>query len=258
MGSNNSKSGGMTTSGQGKQTTGEEIRCIDLSPQLPDKKDRERRAFAIVLKNVLCPSERKYIIESSESRGFSIQLEQDMVTRNGARSMFDDEEFAKSIFERIRIFLPETWNTKQCSRAPVNVDLCRQQHGLKLTLDGLNERFRCLKYSKGQCFRQHYDGYFVRPDSDTPFLHRSRGILTVQIYTNTTDYVGGSTRFIHPNCKHNKCRSLFCKLCLDPPTSSGDILIFQHDLLHQGSEIVKGGPKYACRTEVMYRAAKSR
>mmetsp|Transcript_7839 Transcript_7839/g.9521 ORF Transcript_7839/g.9521 Transcript_7839/m.9521 type:complete len:264 (-) Transcript_7839:90-881(-) len=255
MGGNSSNRRGMATRDQEKETTGREIRCIDLSPQLPDKKDRERKAFAIVLKNVLTASERKYIIDSSESRGFSTQLEQDRVTRNGVRSIFDDEEFAKSIFERIRKFLPQTWDTKRCSRAPINVELCKQQHGIKLTLNGLNERFRCLKYTKGQYFRQHYDGYFVRPERDTPFFHRPRGILTVQIYTNTTDYVGGSTRFIHPNCKNNKCRSLVCNLCLDPPTSSGDILVFQHDILHQGSEIIRGGPKYACRTEVMYRAA---
>merc|ERR1712228_951600 len=94
-----------------------------------------------------------------------------------------------------------------------------------------------------------------RPDAELAPLDQSRGVLTVQIYTNTEDYAGGSTRFIHPDCKHDQCRSFNCELCLDPPTVTSDALVFQHDILHQGSELEAGGPKYACRTEVMYVSA---
>ena len=64
----------------------------------------------------------------------------------------------------------------------------------------------------------------------------------MQLYLNE-GYQGGETNFIH---RFEPGKKVPCK----PKT--GMVLIFQHDLLHEGSELLKGR-KYTLRTDVMYR-----
>lgn len=94
-----------------------------------------------------------------------------------------------------------------------------------------NERFRCYRYAKGQRFAPHYDGAFVRNA-----VERSR--LTFMIYLND-DFEGGTTNFVDLD------------RCIEPRT--GTALLFQHRLLHEGSEVTSG-VKYVLRSDVMYRA----
>ena len=94
-----------------------------------------------------------------------------------------------------------------------------------------NERLRCYRYERGQRFAPHYDGAFVRNAQEM-----SR--LTFMVYLND-DFTGGSTNFLHLEKR------------IEPRV--GMALLFQHRLLHEGSEVTDG-VKYVVRSDVMYRA----
>lgn len=97
-------------------------------------------------------------------------------------------------------------------------------------LSGVNERFRGYRYDVGQSFAPHYDGSFARNDQE-------RSLLTLMIYLNE-EFSGGETRFLTQD------------LVVVPRT--GDALLFQHHVLHEGCTVT-AGTKYALRSDVMYR-----
>lgn len=114
-------------------------------------------------------------IASSEARGFADApietsfgpaMMQDV--RNNARVMVDDPRLAELVWERARLYVPNSISG---------------HHAV-----GVNERFRFYRYDPGQTFRWHRDGYFQRPDGE-----RSR--LTLMVYLNG-DFEGGETRFV--------------------------------------------------------------
>lgn len=92
---------------------------------------------------------------------------------------------------------------------------------------GLNEMLRIYKYSEGQRFKKHYDGSYERNDFEF-------SLYTFMIYLND-DFEGGNTWFKDFEIK--------------PKT--GTALVFLHDILHEGMEIIKG-KKYVLRTDIMY------
>ena len=93
---------------------------------------------------------------------------------------------------------------------------------------GLNELFRFYKYQTGQQFKKHRDQSFIRNDIEASYF-------TFMIYLND-NYEGGETNFND--------------IAIQP--KQGMVLIFQHDLEHEGSS-VKQGIKYVLRTDIMYR-----
>jgi hypothetical protein len=94
---------------------------------------------------------------------------------------------------------------------------------------GANERFRCYRYGPGQRFGLHYDGAFRRSA-------RERSLLTLMVYLNE-GFTGGATAFHDWDVR------------VAPRT--GLALIFQHQLLHEGCELIEG-TKYVLRSDVMY------
>jgi prolyl 4-hydroxylase len=95
------------------------------------------------------------------------------------------------------------------------------------TAIGLNERFRLYRYSPGQRFKWHSDAPFHRPNGDI-------SLLTFMVYLNS-GYEGGATRFEGAKVTGNL----------------GQALIFEHGLIHEGAEVLKG-TKYALRSDVMF------
>jgi predicted 2-oxoglutarate/Fe(II)-dependent dioxygenase YbiX len=96
---------------------------------------------------------------------------------------------------------------------------------------GANERLRCYRYQPGEKFAAHYDGSFQRSDSE-------RSLLTFMIYLNE-GFAGGETTFL--------------ELGEAIAPKPGLALLFQHPILHEGSEVTDG-TKYAIRSDIMYRA----
>lgn len=93
---------------------------------------------------------------------------------------------------------------------------------------GLNELFRFYRYQPGQQFRGHYDESFIRNSTEASYV-------TFMIYLND-DFEGGQT--------------IFSDVWIKP--KQGTLLIFMHDLFHEGREVTKG-IKYVLRTDVMYK-----
>ncbi|OWK37696.1 prolyl hydroxylase family protein [Fimbriiglobus ruber] len=140
--------------------------------------------------------------------------------RNNERVMIDDWSLARDLWARAKAFVPPAFG---------------RWHAV-----GLNERFRFYRYDPGQRFTWHFDGPFERDVGD-----RSR--LTFMLYLND-DFEGGETQFnLSP---HNTVRVDDPMLRVTP--KSGQALVFQHAILHQGATVTKGR-KYVLRTDVMYR-----
>lgn len=92
----------------------------------------------------------------------------DTQIRNNRRVIFDNAEWAKDLFERIKTHVPQ------------------EIHEMELI--GINERLRCYEYQPGQRFAPHSDGAFIRDD-------REQSWYTFMIYLNE-GFEGGETIFI--------------------------------------------------------------
>jgi predicted 2-oxoglutarate/Fe(II)-dependent dioxygenase YbiX len=98
-------------------------------------------------------------------------------------------------------------------------------------VSGANERLRCYRYHPGERFGPHYDGSFQRSDNE-------RSLLTFMVYLND-GFEGGGTTFLDLD------------EVVEP--APGMALLFQHPILHEGSEVTSG-IKYVVRSDIMYRA----
>jgi predicted 2-oxoglutarate/Fe(II)-dependent dioxygenase YbiX len=85
--------------------------------------------------------------------------------RNNTRVMFDDEQLARLLWPRARRHVPERL--------------------MGMAAVGLNERFRCYRYTEGMYFRPHFDGAFRRNE-------REESLLTLLLYLD--EAAAGGTR----------------------------------------------------------------
>merc|ERR1719265_1745237 len=118
---------------------------------------------------------------------------------------------------------------------------------------GLNDSIRILRYTCGDYFKPHFDGNRTISPNEKSFLtvliylnsqeeHQSRAQEPTGRGSDTLTFNGGGTKF-HP------------VRCAAPPTSvnpgAGDVLMFDHNLYHEGAELLDG-VKYVIRTDVMF------
>ncbi|KAF0686795.1 Aste57867_21417 [Aphanomyces stellatus] len=192
----------------------------DRPPNYPTSK------LVLTLDNILSTEECQTLIDASEALGYEPALlnvgggRQELHTdvRNNDRCIIDDRIAAAIIWERVRPFLPPTFQ------------------GLPLV--GVNERLRFLRYDPGQEFKPHLDGYYCRPDKS------EMSFLTIQLYLNGgAALVGGATTIFNQS---------FNDVIPVHPVA-GRALVFQHDgVWHAGAPVVQGR-KYAIRSDVMCR-----
>ncbi|XP_028392573.1 uncharacterized protein LOC114517123 isoform X2 [Dendronephthya gigantea] len=135
--------------------------------------------------------------------------------RNNYRCIVDSFEKAAEIWDRIKHLIPEKWRGRKAL--------------------GLNERLRFLRYDPGQEFKPHFDGSYVRDNGEASYL-------TIQLYLNE-GFTGGATTFLE--------NFEFGRNDVDCVPKIGRVLVFQHDILHSGSKLMKGR-KYCLRTDVMF------
>lgn len=133
--------------------------------------------------------------------------------RNNDRVILDDVWLADTIFNRLKKDLPQEFDGWSLLR--------------------LNERFRFYRYGSGQQFKKHCDGAYVVSETE-------ESKLTLLIYL-TDDFEGGSTKFFF---RH--------KDDIEVIPVVGDILVFDHTLLHSGEPVLEGF-KYVLRTDVIYK-----
>lgn len=184
-----------------------------------------RAPFTLLIDHVLSAAECAALVARIESlspaaapittaRGFVMAPN----VRNNERVIFDDVELAKDIFGRLAHAVPGR--------------LLNRDNDLLGKPCGLNERFRGYRYSPGQRFAPHFDGAFIRNEYEA-------SELTVLLYLND-DFTGGATAF--------------CDWDVDVQPRSGQALLFQHLIRHEGRS-VSTGRKYVLRSDVMYRGA---
>jgi len=205
-----------------------------------------RTSFAIVLRHVLAPEECAALVAQCEGAGFDdalvtgpmgVQvLRQDI--RHCGRRIVDDVEMAKLLFARILKAVRGTPHEEKLRHAPWITG--NDDGGDEIAAVGLNERLRFLKYGPGHFFAPHQDLRFVRgPEAGKRAGETSH--ITVQLYLNDR-FRGGATRFLSDpsGARH-----------LDVKPKVGSVLIFDHDILHEGSKVT-GGIKYSMRSDIMF------
>lgn len=185
-----------------------------------DKLDFLAKTFQL-----LSQSECADLISRCEEKGFAKLQGYDPNYRNNTRLIFTDYDLAQTLYTKMLPYLPQTMDTFEGIWA----------------VSGLNERFRCCKYTQNQKFKIHCDGSFERNADE-------KSHLTVNIYLNNVSD-GGATRFFD---RKQSNRNVIAKV---QPTA-GQCLIFEHDNLHDGQRL-GSGLKYLLRTDVMYRRIKS-
>jgi len=208
-----------------------------------------RNVFAIVLRNVLSQEECGALISKCEDKGFDDALVQGptgkQVLRQDIRAcgrcIIDDVVLADGMYTRILNAVRGTKHEEKIMHAPWTTALSSTSGNdgtsEEITAVGLNERLRFLKYGQGHFFAPHQDLRFVRgPECGEKAGETSH--ITVQLYLNEK-FKGGATRF------------LCGKRHYDVKPKIGSVLIFDHDILHEGSKVT-GGIKYSVRTDIMF------
>ena len=176
--------------------------------------------FLVVVNDFLSEKECDSLIELSQKSGF-IQKEiigtfegsNSHIVRNGLsfnRASFENKILANALWKRISKHTPKEFD------GYISV--------------GFNERIRFYRYSAGQHFGAHTDGYYKRENGE-------RSFLTLMIYLND-DFTGGETLFL----KREKIIA----------PKRGTALLFTHHQWHTGLK-VESGCKYILRTDVMFR-----
>ena len=182
-----------------------------------------------VVHDFLTPDECWHFIARGEAAGFGDApinagparqvVRKDI--RNNERVMIDDGQLARELWDRAQPLVPGRLG--------------------RWAAVGLNERLRFYRYDPGQRFAWHRDGAFYRDNGE-------QSHLTFMVYLNG-DFEGGATEF---NLRRMGMIQLDDPLLTVTPTA-GKLLVFRHELLHQGA-LVMAGRKYVLRTDVMYRA----
>ncbi|KAI7786390.1 oxidoreductase domain containing protein [Diaporthe eres] len=231
--------------------------------------------FAVVLENVLSPSECQILIDLAESSadvsetnstgdhnpwkpamvnagsGFEVL---DSGYRNSDRIVWDQQEVVDRIWQRCLQGEAAEALRKRLGLIDGDEQLgAFRRRGPKWTVEKqrwefrrLNQRMRFLKYGAGQFFRPHCDGAFSEEVDGKVF----KTFYTLHLYLNdsvaeagkSAELVGGATSFLSGDGKR--------RVDVDP--KAGRVLIFQHRrLFHCGDDVVKG-TKYTMRTDIMY------
>ncbi len=191
--------------------------------------EKPKDAFTI---QCFSPQESKKLIQLCELYGFE-DCGYPKGYRSNTRLIVQDQAFADALYERIKVVCPKLYkndNTHFITRW----EIC-----------GLNERFRCCKYVKGQRFGTHCDARFLRSGKEKSFY-------TVNIYLNDgkKDFKGGRTCFFNPN-KETYQYAMSASVTASP----GLALIFNQwpEHIEHNGEVVTDGVKYLMRTDVMYK-----
>eukprot|EP01126_Amoeba_proteus_P004913 TRINITY_DN11622_c0_g2_i8.p1 TRINITY_DN11622_c0_g2~~TRINITY_DN11622_c0_g2_i8.p1 ORF type:complete len:807 (+),score=124.07 TRINITY_DN11622_c0_g2_i8:92-2512(+) len=228
--------------GEKQDTSSMPVNLFGVHPKRQDYSYQSVNLFEV--RNLLTPQVCKMMIDKSEKMGYkSIQMEYEESYRRAERVVVMCKPLADALWEHLRVHLlrndifevrPYGFGAAGVWR-PVGVNPC----------------FRFTKYSPGDHFKPHKDGLFVLHDE-------YRSIYTIMAYLND-DFEGGETKFyetdasqnISPTTKrtHKEPPSYILKLAMKAKT--GNVIVFNHDALHEGTPLVSG-IKYIFRTDMIF------
>ncbi|KAH0534055.1 hypothetical protein FGG08_007344 [Glutinoglossum americanum] len=198
--------------------------------------------YAVILDNVLSQDECRTLVQATEARTNGVwepamvnvgggHQKLSLKTRNCGRVIWDDQELAVRIFERVRGHLPEL-EVLEVSRP--------RSKGQRFKLTRPNERLRFLRYEAGNFFRAHCDGAYVEEKTGECSFYTFHLYLSDD--TSKENLKGGATTF----------HSWDMNTTIDIEPKVGRVLIFQHEsMLHSGADVLQG-VKLTMRTDLMY------
>ena len=157
-------------------------------------------------------------------------------TRKSDRCIIDDPILAEKFYQRIQAALG---TLSEIEKERLRLDVLYRPTSQTSPV-GLNERLRFLRYGAGDYFRPHSDGCYVRRDEAGEDRRGERSYVTCQIYLNE-GFTGGATTFF----------STLSDEKYDVIPETGSVLLFEHSLLHQGSQLLEG-VIYVIRSDIMY------
>lgn len=188
-----------------------------------------------VLHRVMAPKECKRLIAAADAIGFThagLAIGDDtyrvnLAVRNNERVVLDAPRLAAALWERVR-------------------GLVDPQHEGS-AIRGLNDRFRVYRYEQGQRFFPHVDVRTKVPLGETR--------ASLMIYLND-GFEGGETRFFEEKDKKSRRgegrgRKFNNRVRFAVRPSVGSVVVFEHLLLHEGSEVT-AGVKFAVRSDLIY------
>jgi len=225
---------------------------------------------ALMVHNVLSPRICHELIQDLESLGFgSFQAGKN---NHGALQLLVSDAIQKAVAAKLapHINVEHVQDLLQeMERATDNNSNSSQDNDIRLTLCGLNRRWRIYRYAPGgeETFSPHIDAGFP-PSSvseNGALIWDSSGDqdivsrLTVLIYLND-DFEGGETNFYFPSTE---------KVLASVKPRTGSVLLFpqavgedavdyarKHWPLHEGAPVENGSPKYVIRSDVLFHTAK--
>ncbi|RYE22591.1 MAG: 2OG-Fe(II) oxygenase [Sphingobacteriaceae bacterium] len=161
----------------------------------------------------------------------------DTTYRHHDRSMGFDTDLSVRLYEKVKDTLP-----------PV----CFDEEKQPWKLVKMNPFMRYLRYSPGQFFKAHQDEATELLDNNEGANGKLMSFITLQLYLS--DNTEGATAFYQhfPLVNHEKNDISTPDVKILP--RKGDVVLFQHDLIHEGQPLLKEY-KYTLRTDVLYRKA---
>eukprot|EP00026_Physarum_polycephalum_P003113 Phypoly_transcript_03122.p1 GENE.Phypoly_transcript_03122~~Phypoly_transcript_03122.p1 ORF type:complete len:808 (+),score=113.84 Phypoly_transcript_03122:95-2518(+) len=181
------------------------------------------------ISEALSPEECKKCIDSAEALGYkSVDWEYSKSYRDCDRVVVKDENLAQIIWQRLKSCL-----TPDDFRGMRPFGFGNDGNWIPI---GINECIRYTRYKPGHKFKPHRDGGFV-------LTNDVRSVFTVMIYLND-GFSGGETNFfVRTESDFEKQLTLVPKI--------GTMLVFNHDVWHEGCEVTKD-KKYILRTDIMF------
>mmetsp|Transcript_35409 Transcript_35409/g.60157 ORF Transcript_35409/g.60157 Transcript_35409/m.60157 type:complete len:655 (-) Transcript_35409:29-1993(-) len=275
--------------------SGEQVLLTDLNNRLPVvKSPLPYVQDSFLLENVLSPAECNRLIAAAETAGYN--PDEPVAGQPGASILAHacvwvvDHNLERTIFERVREFLPSYNKSKEHNQDP--------GEGAETTAFqplGLNRRFRFYRYVPGRYYRPHIDGAWPKsgfdrngnyrydvcdednknglqfveqgkessqdghkededitkqPQREAPDIGRKQLSRLTFLIYLNDDFDGGATTFLLPAQEKEGILNAFP---IRPVR--GGVLVFPHGTcaapLHEGSPVLKRC-KYVVRTEVEY------
>ena len=205
-----------------------------------------------VIDGVIGPKTLGCIVSCAEEVGYdeallntgSVKQEtgvKDTEIRQSKRAIITSDGLALEIYNQIKEYLP-------------TVDVVPGPRWKGWEACGVNPTLRVLKYDgdDGDRFEVHQDGSYSREvDGET-----EKSFLTLQIYLSSgggKDFNGGATRFMIPPARESQADPSAKIEVVDVVPATGRVLLFQHNIWHEGERVTSGGTKIVLRSEIMFR-----
>lgn len=187
----------------------------------------------IVVSNFLDAKACDRIIEAKKLEGYSsANSHYPTYYRNNERSITDKVDLAEELFQKVKDFVPQIIETS---------GTISSENGT-WQVHGINERLRFCRYLPGQFFGRHLDGVHYRSKT-------IQSKLTFMVYLNDSDeFEGGRTLFYADKDSELPIQEYYPK--------KGDLMIFDHNLWHEGEKVTKG-EKYILRSDILYKRTDS-